>query len=183
MENNSEPIAIIEIDMQKVALQNLLWTVFLMIAFFFINILIHHNLTFHITIWLLDFLLFIILYIVLIILHECCHLLGFVLFGKVPFSSLKYGVNLKIGIAYATTTELLSNKAMKKALLLPFWVTGVIPAVIGFMTDRKLWLFLGAWLIAGAIGDFIMYIKLRKYPKQYLVRDDPNLPKLYVYKN
>ncbi|WP_397536683.1 DUF3267 domain-containing protein [Rummeliibacillus pycnus] len=185
MKNNSEPIAIIEIDMQKVAWQNLLLTVFLMIAFFFINIFIHHDFTFHITIWhvLLYFLLFIILYIVLIVLHECCHLLGFILFGKVPFSSLKYGVNLKIGVAYATTTELLSNKAMRKALLLPFWLTGVIPAVIGFVMNSKLWLILGAWLIAGAIGDFIMYIKLRKYPKHYLVRDDPNLPKLYVYKN
>ncbi|MGG0656092.1 DUF3267 domain-containing protein [Rummeliibacillus pycnus] len=185
MENNSEPIKIIEINMQKVAWLNLFWTVFLMIAFFFINALIHHNFTFHIILWriLWDFLLFIILYVLLIVLHECCHLLGFVLFGKVPISSLKYGVNLKMGVAYATTTERLPNKAMKKALLLPFWLTGVIPAAVGFIINSDLWLFLGAWLIAGAIGDFMMYAELRKYPNNYLIKDDPNLPKLFIYKH
>ena len=34
------------------------------------------------------------------------------------------GVNLKMGIAYATTDIPLTNRAMKKALLLPFWMTG-----------------------------------------------------------
>lgn len=88
-----------------------------------------------------------------------------------------------MGVAYATTTEIIPNKEMKKALLLPFWLTGVIPAVVGFIINSNLWIFLGAWLIAGAIGDFIMYAELRKYPQHYLVKDDPNLPKLYIYEN
>ncbi|MGX9136561.1 DUF3267 domain-containing protein [Rummeliibacillus sp. JY-2-4R] len=180
MENNFEPFDVIEIDIKKMVWHNLFWTFFLMIAFFFINALIYQSITIHITLW--DFPLFLILYIVLIILHEACHLIGFILFGKVPFKKLAYGINLKMGVAYATTKELMPNKAMKKALLLPFWITGVIPALIGFITNSNLWLFIGAWLIAGAIGDFMMYAKLRKYPQQYLVKDDPNLPKLYVYK-
>lgn len=185
MEKESEIIEIIELDTQKVALQNLFWTIFLMIILLFINILIHQHITFHKTIkeLLFNSLLFIFLYILLIIFHECCHLLGFVIFGKAPVSSLKYGLNLKLGVAYATTSEKLSNKAMKKALLLPFWLTGVIPTIIGFIVNRKLLILLGAWLIAGAIGDFIMYAKLRKYPKAYLVKDDPNFPKLYIYKD
>lgn len=88
-----------------------------------------------------------------------------------------------MGVAYATTTKLLSVKAMKRTLLLPFWLTGVIPATIGFMVNSNLWLFLGAWLIAGAIGDFMMYTQLQKYPKNYLVKDDPHYPKLYIYIN
>ncbi len=180
MENDFEPFDIIELDIKKMARYNLFWTFFLMIAFFFINALIYQSIAIHITLW--DFLLFAVLYISLIILHEACHLIGFMLFGKVPFNRLEYGVNLKMGVAYATTKELLSNSAMKKALLLPFWITGVIPTVIGFIIDSNLWLFLGAWLIAGAIGDFMMYAKLRKYPQQYLVKDDPNLPRLYIYK-
>lgn len=181
MENYPEPIGIIELDIQKVAWQNLFWTLFLMAIFFMINGFIHHSFTIHIS--FLDFLLFFTLYIVLIILHEISHLIGFILFGKVPISSLKYGVNLKMGVAYATTTRQLHNTAMKKALLLPFWITGVIPAMIGFIFNNNLWLFLGAWLIAGAVGDFAMYKRLRKFPKNYLIQDDPNLPKLYIYKN
>lgn len=180
MESFTEATDIIELDIQKLAWQNLFWTISLMIIFFLINGVIQHEFIIHIT--FSGFLLFVILYIVLIILHEVCHLLGFVLFGKAPLSSLKYGVILKLGVAYATTSKLLPNKAMKKALLLPFWLTGVIPALIGFIINSNLWLFLGAWLIAGAIGDFAMYGKLRKYPKQYLIKDDPSLPRLYVYK-
>lgn len=181
MRNSSEPIDTIELDLPKMAWQNLFWTIFLMITFFLVNGFVHHHFTFHIT--FLSCLLFIVIYIVLIISHEICHLLGFILFGKVPLSSLKYGVNFKMGVAYATTTKLLSVKAMKRALLLPFWLTGVIPAAIGFMVNSNLWLFLGAWLIAGAIGDFMMYTQLQKYPENYLVKDDPHYPKLYIYIN
>ena len=42
-------------------------------------------------------------------------------------------------------------------------------------------LILGAFLIAGAVGDFAMYRELRKFPPDVLVKDDPELPRLYVY--
>ncbi len=61
--------------------------------------------------------LFVVLYIVLIILHETSHLIGFMLFGGVPFKSLKYGVNLELGVAYATTDQPLPNHAMKKSIV------------------------------------------------------------------
>ncbi|MGM9966124.1 MULTISPECIES: DUF3267 domain-containing protein [unclassified Rummeliibacillus] len=181
MENCSEPIDIIELDIKRIARQNLFWTIFLMISFLLVNGFIHGEFAFHISIF--NFFLFFILYIGLIVIHEICHLIGFLLFGRVPISSLKYGVNLKMGVAYATTTRYLHNRAMKKSLLLPFWITGVIPAMIGFILNNNLWLILGAWLIAGAVGDFAMYKKLRKFPKNYFIRDDPKLPKLYIYKN
>ena len=61
------------------------------------------------------------------------HLIGFWLFGKVPWRSMDYGLNLKLGIAYATTNMPLPNKAMKRALLLPFWTTGVLPMLLGYV--------------------------------------------------
>ncbi len=94
---------------------------------------------------------------------------------------LDYGVNLKLGVAYATTSRPLKNSAMKKALMLPFWTTGVLPSIIGFALDSYLLVILGAFLIAGAVGDFYMYKELRKYPNDSLIKDDPQLPKLYVY--
>ena len=58
--------------------------------------------------------LFVVLYIIFIILHEAFHLIGFMIFGKVPYKALKYGVNLELGIAYATTEQPLYNHAMKR---------------------------------------------------------------------
>lgn len=120
-------------------------------------------------------------YAVLIVLHELFHLIGFVIFGKVAISSLKYGVNLKLGIAYATTNMPVRNKSMKKALLLPFWTTAVLPTIAGFWLDSQVLVLLGAMLAAGALGDFWMYRELLKEPNDAWVIDDDELPRLYIY--
>lgn len=170
---------IIELNMQKIAKVNLWLTVILLVVFIISNSIIHQRFSATFSLW--DILYFILGYFVLIISHEIFHLIGFILFGKVSFSDLDYGLNLKLGVAYATTKKIIENQAMKKALLLPFWTTGFIPTLLGFTLDNYLLLSLGAFLIAGAVGDFYMYKELKKFPKDALVKDDPELPRLYVY--
>lgn len=178
LEKNEQPI-VIEINMNKLAKSYLFWTVILSIVFIVLNMVIHRQTELTFSLW--GIILFFVGYFSLIVLHEAFHLLGFMLFGKAKFRELEYGLNLKLGVAYATTKKPLSNKAMKKSLLLPFWTTGVLPSVIGFIIGSNLLVFLGANLIAGAMGDFYMYKELVKYPNNALVKDDPNLPILYVY--
>lgn len=172
---------IIELDMKKIAKLNFWMTLLLGILFLAFNTIIHRQFHFEMAITLWNFLLFIVGYCALIILHELFHLIGFMIFGKVKWSQLNYGINVKLGVAYATTSKPLPNHAMKKALMLPFWTTGVLPTIIGFVFDNQLMVLLGAFLIAGAVGDFYMYKELRKFPNHALVKDDPQLPKLYVY--
>lgn len=182
METNRQHI-VIELDMKKLAKSNLIWSIVLSILFIVFNMLIHKEFKFHFTFLncIIYTILFFIGYIILIVLHEGFHLLGFLLFGKAKMKDLDYGLNLKLGVAYATTKKPLLNKEMRKVLLLPFWTTGVIPTVIGFIIGSNLIVLLGAWLIAGAIGDFYMYKELKKYPNEVLVKDDPKLPVLHVY--
>ncbi|MEK4630485.1 MAG: DUF3267 domain-containing protein [Solibacillus sp.] len=175
---DQQPI-VVELDMKKIARDNIILTILLVIIFVIMNMLIHQRFQFEFSIW--DFMILFTSYLLLIILHEAFHLIGFMLFGKVAYKELDYGVNLKLGVAYATTKKPLSNAAMKKALLLPFWTTGVLPAIVGFSIDNFLLVLLGALLIAGAIGDFYMYKELRKYPEEAVVKDDPKEPKLYIY--
>lgn len=170
---------IIELNMQKIAKVNLWLTIILFVVFIVSNTVLHQRFSASFSFW--DILYFIVGYVVLIVLHEAFHLIGFMIFGKVSYRELDYGLNLKLGVAYATTTKVLENHAMKKALLLPFWTTGVIPTLLGFTLDNYLLLSLGAFLIAGAVGDFYMYKELKKFPRHALVKDDPELPKLYVY--
>lgn len=178
MLNQTKPI-IIELDMNRIAKANLWLTFILLVVCIISNSIIHQRFSASFSLW--DVLLFIAGYFVLIVLHEIFHLIGFVLFGKVSYRDLDYGINLKLGVAYATTKKIIENHAMKKALLLPFWTTGVIPTLLGFIMDNYLLLSLGAFLIAGAVGDFYMYKELKKFPKDALVKDDPELPRLYVY--
>lgn len=178
MYENNKPI-IIELNMHKIAKVNVWLTVILLALFIVTNSVIHQR--FPALFSFLDFLYFIVGYCILIVLHEVFHLIGFMIFGKVAYRDLDYGLNLKLGVAYATTKKVLTNSAMKKALLLPFWTTGVLPTFIGFYLDNFLLVSLGAFLIAGAVGDFHMYKELKKFPNNVLVKDDPRLPKLYVY--
>ena len=177
---NKEP-NVIELDIKKLMIDNIVITSGLVILFTAIQYICFKD--FHFSFWKMigGTILFIILYIVFIILHEAFHLIGFMLFGKVPLKSLKYGINLELGVAYATTAKPLYNHAMKKALLLPFWMTGVLPTIVGFYFNSTILILVGAFLMAGAVGDFAMYKELRKYPNNALVQDDPKLPKLYVY--
>lgn len=178
MSYNNQPI-VIELDMKKIAFANLWLTIILLFVFVFLNSFIHQRFSLSFSIW--HIIIFIVGYVVLIVIHEAFHLLGFMLFGKVKYQQLDYGLNLKLGVAYATTKKPLENRAMKKALMLPFWTTGVVPSILGFTLDNFILVSLGALLIAGAIGDFYMYKELKKYPNDAYVKDDPKLPKLYVY--
>lgn len=178
----TEPI-VVELNIQKIAKHSLIITavsaVLLLLYYFLSDPII--TLGFGAIIW--GFTKISLLYIVLIILHEASHLIGFVIFGGASWRSLKYGVNLKLGVAYATTSADLTNRAMKKALLLPFWTTGILPALLGMYWQDFSLLLVSALLIGGAAGDFAMYKELRSFPNDALVKDDPELPKLYIYPN
>lgn len=173
------PSRTIELQMDKIAPQALWFNAALLVVFAVLYHLFNEPLSFGFS--LTGISLFITGYLVLIVLHELFHLIGFVLFGKVPLSSLNYGVNLKLGIAYATTNKPIRNLAMRKALLLPFWTTAFIPTALGFWLDSQVLVFLGAMLTAGAFGDFVMYNELRKEKNAAWILDDPSLPRLHVY--
>lgn len=179
MENFSEPDKVIEIDLPKVAKGGLWVTFFSLIGLLALRAFIEGGLSYSITIW--TFLYFIGGYVLLIVLHELVHLLGFRVFGGVPWKKMIVGVNLKLGIAYATTDIPMTNKAIRMALLLPFWTTGVLPAIIGLVTGNGVLITLAAFLIGGAAGDFAMHKELKKLPDDWLVKDDPQLPKLYLF--
>lgn len=173
------PDKIIEIDLPKVAKSSLVLTASAFVLLWFLKIVIERDFSFSLSLWTIVF--FIIGYILLIILHELFHLLGFRVFGDVPWKKMIVGVNLKMGIAYATTDQLMTNRAIRKALLLPFWTTGILPAFIGLYIGSGLLVSLSALLIGGAAGDFAMYKELKELPDDWVVKDDPELPKLYVY--
>lgn len=178
MNRETKPLKIIELDLPEVMRKSLKVTLFS-----FILLLGLHSyfsgLRFSITLW--TFFLFIIGYLLLIVLHEFFHLLGFHLFAKVPWKQMNVGVDLKQGIAYATTDKLMQNKPLRKALLLPFWMTGILPAIIGLSIGSGLLVILSSLLIGGAAGDFVMYKELKKMPHSAWIKDHPTKPILTVY--
>ena len=184
MNVSTEPVHIVDLDLHKVAKQGLWITIAVTGSLFAINLLLQvffaPEVIFKITFW--KIVIVILGYIALLVVHELFHLLGFRIFAKVPWRKMIVGVNLKLGIAYATTDEWVTIGALRKALLLPFWTTGMIPALLGLYFSNGVWLVLGGLLIGGAVGDFAMYKELRKFPNEWLVKDDPERPRLYLHK-
>lgn len=181
---SSEPAYIVDLDLQRVAKTGLWVTLWTTVGLFALDILIQliiqRELAFSFSFWKI---LFVVMgYIVLIVVHELFHLLGFRIFADIPWRKMIVGVNLKLGIAYATTDEWMTNAAIRKALLLPFWTTGVIPAAVGLYLSDGVWLLFGGLLIGGAVGDFAMYKELKQFPDEWLVKDDPERPRLYLHK-
>lgn len=173
------PSHIIELKMEEIAPKALWFNAVVLVAFAAAYHFFNEPLVFRFS--LSAILFFVIGYVVLIVVHEASHLIGFVLFGKVPVSSLNYGLNLNMGIAYATTSRPVQNHAMRKVMLLPFWTTAFFPTVLGFWFDSQVLVLLGAMLTAGAFGDFVMYRELRKEKNAAWIIDDPSLPRLHVY--
>ncbi|WP_243385300.1 DUF3267 domain-containing protein [Bacillus kexueae] len=116
-----------------------------------------------------------------IFLHEFFHLLGFKLFGKVGLNDIKWGFNLKMMVAHTHAKKPIPVHAMKKALFLPFIPTGMLPLLIGLSINELGLSLLGAILISGCIGDFILYQKLRSFDNHSLVMDHPTKPQFTVF--
>ncbi|KAF0821139.1 MULTISPECIES: DUF3267 domain-containing protein [unclassified Cytobacillus] len=119
--------------------------------------------------------------ILIIILHEAIHLAGFRYIGKVPWKELDWGVNWKIGAAYAHAKQPVTVQQMKKVLLLPFIPTGLGPLVLGIVLNMPGLSILGAIMTVGCIGDLALFQKLLKFPKDALVIDHPTKPQFTIY--
>ncbi|EEL32213.1 MULTISPECIES: DUF3267 domain-containing protein [Bacillus cereus group] len=119
--------------------------------------------------------------IVLICIHEAIHLIGFRYIGGVPWSELTWGVNWKLGVAYAHSKQVITVKQMKKVLMLPFLPTGILPIVLGLAMNLEPLSFLGVLLTASCIGDIALYQKVSKFPDDALVKDHPSKPQFTVY--
>lgn len=174
-----EPVRVIELDIREIAPKALWANVLLVVIFAAAYHFFAEPLSFGFSWWAVLF--FTAGYAALIVLHELFHLIGFIVFGKAPISSLDYGFDLDMGIAYATTSRAIPIKAMKKALLLPFWMTAAIPAALGFWLESQTLMLLAAMLAAGAYGDFHMYRALLQERNDSWVLDDPKLPRLRIY--
>lgn len=127
------------------------------------------------------FLLFIAGMAVIIILHEAIHLAGFRYIGGVPWKEMSWGVNLKLGVAYAHAKRPITVQQMKKVLLLPFVPTGLLPLVLGIVMNLPAVSILGALLTAGCLGDLALYRKLLTFSNDSLVIDHPTKPQFTVY--
>ena len=93
--------------------------------------------------------------------HELIHALGFRLFGKAPWSKIKFGFVVKLLAPYANPTIPLSKTAYLWSGALPGLTIGVLPLLLGFIIGSMPLSFVGLISVMASTGDLFVIWTLR----------------------
>jgi hypothetical protein len=128
----------------------------------------------------LDIIISIIMIAVLLIIHELIHALGAIVFGKLSFKDIKFGVNLKQGMLYCHMEKPMKVNAYRIAILLPIIFTGIIPLIISAFWGNIFLVVVFSLMVSGGAADIIMFFSLAGISNNTLVSDHPKAPAYYL---
>ena len=116
---------------------------------------------------------FIVFYILGIVIHELIH--GFIwsLYCDNGFKSIKLGFNMKSFNPYAHCKEAIPAGGYKIGTIMPTIIVGIIPYIIGLITNNYTLAFVAAALIVSGAGDALVISTIRKVKSDVLVCDHP----------
>lgn len=115
-----------------------------------------------------------------IIVHELLHGLGWGLFCKQGFKSIRFGVMWKMLTPYCHCKEALSFWPYFCGGMLPFFILGLIPLIIALVIGSPLLLAFSFLSILGAGGDLTIMGMLMKH-RNALIVDHPSDCGFYAY--
>jgi hypothetical protein len=131
--------------------------------------------------WSFFFLLF--LLILGMIVHELIHGITWALAGRKPWSSIKFGFQVKTLTPYCHITEPLQVNAYRIGTLMPGLVLGILPYLYSLMSGDANWFWFGLVNTAAAGGDWLILWLIRNVRSGSLVEDHPTNAGCFVYES
>lgn len=116
-----------------------------------------------------------------VVVHELIHGVSWVLFGRKPFRSIRYGMQWKTLTPYAHCGEPMPARAYRRGAVMPAVVIGAVPAAVGLAAGDGAWTLYGTIFLVAATGDFIVLWILRGISGETFVEDHPSRAGCYVY--
>lgn len=116
-----------------------------------------------------------IVFFVSIAIHEGLHGLGYWL-GGARGKEIQFGFQWKALTPYAHCSAVLRADAYRLAVALPGILLGIIPLVIGFAARRDWLMLYGTAMLAGAVGDVMIFLLLAPLKGDTLIRDHATKP-------
>lgn len=98
-------------------------------------------------------------------------------------SDLRFGVQLRRGVAYVGCARAISARAFRFVTLVPGVTLGLAPLFAGVATRSYLVTLFGAMLLAAAGGDFLLVWAVRGVGSKASIRDDPTDPNMILVAN
>jgi hypothetical protein len=130
---------------------------------------------------LLNILLFWFLVIASIVVHELIHGFTWMVFGKKPFSSIKFGIQWKTLTPYAHLKEPIEVNIYRIGGFMPGFVLGIMPFILSLVLGNANLLWFSIIQTAAASGDWLILWLLRHVKSGSLVEDHPSRAGCNVY--
>jgi len=124
---------------------------------------------------------FLVILLVGIVAHELIHGITFAIFAPRGYHSVSYGVLWKSLTPYAHCDDPLRKSHYICALLMPFLILGVAPAVVSLFNGSFFWLIFGVLFIAAAAGDLMMTWMIWKENPEFMVLDHPSEAGYFIF--
>ena len=116
----------------------------------------------------------IIIILISIITHELLHGLGWSIYAKKGWKSIKFGVNWKFMTPYCHCSEPLLLNQYRFGSVLPAIVLGISPSIIAIITGHLGSMAYGFFFTFAAGGDLLILWLIRNEKANVLVQDHPD---------
>lgn len=113
-------------------------------------------------------------FIVLIVGHELVHAIGWKFTSGLPWGRFSFGVLWRVLAPYCHAKDPMALTPYRIGAVLPLFVTGILPWLVGLIQADATLTIVGALLISGAIGDIYVLWVLRDLSTRALVQDHPS---------
>ena len=115
-----------------------------------------------------------------IILHEALHGFAALIWGRVPWRSIHFGFNWRLGVFYCHCDKPLKVDAYRIIVLFPFIVTTPIASLILWL-DPSIWsLLFFSLTVAFCSGDVLLFFKTRQVENDKWIRDHESELGFYI---
>jgi len=118
--------------------------------------------------------LYLLSFLVFVVIHELLHGITFVLFSKNKWSTMKFGISVKSGVAYCISLVPVKLPRAKLSLMMPIYAVCLPIYIYAIITNDFALAILGVLLASGSVGDFYYMWKLHRISnKLYMYEELP----------
>lgn len=115
-----------------------------------------------------------------IVIHELIHGISWVVFGNKPFSSIKFGFQLKTLTPYAHLKEAVEINAYRISTFLPGLILGIFAYLLSLLFGDGNLFWFGLFHTSAAGGDWLILWLIRNVKAGMQVEDHPTNAGCYV---
>jgi len=118
-----------------------------------------------------------------VVVHELIHGLAWVIFGRKPFSAIKFGFQWRSLTPYAHLKESVEVNAYRMGAFMPGFILGILPYIFSLALGNGDLFWFGLIHTAAAGGDWLILWLIRNVKAGSPVEDHPTNAGCYVIKS